>query len=125
MELDYLLQNDLEMLRIANIMDYSLMLIVINFPNDNDSDYQTIMNVFGERMNLNRIFKSKTNKYIYCVGIIDYLQKYNFSKKLENISKKCWYCSEIKNVSCLDPIEYSKRMHVFTNENVFVSNYLN
>lgn len=122
MELDYVLQCDLAMLRDVNIMDYSLMLIVINFPSDKDSDYQSIINVFGEQRNLNKIFKSRNEKYIYVLGLIDYLQKFNLSKFLENKYKSILYGKEMINISAVDPILYGKRMHNFAIENIFVSN---
>ena len=60
------------------------MLIVIHFPNQKDSEYGNIIDVFGEQRYKNRVFKSKNGKYIYCLGIIDYLQRFNLSKFLEN-----------------------------------------
>ena len=72
-------------------MDYSLMLIVIHFPKQEDAEYQNIINIFGEQRYRSRIFKSKKEKYIYCLGIIDYLQKFDLSKFLENK-----YKSELK-----------------------------
>jgi hypothetical protein len=113
------------MLRNVNIMDYSLMLIVIHFPLPEESEYQNILNVFGEQRYRSRVFKAKNQKYIYCLGIIDYLQKFNMSKFLENKYKHILYGDEIKNVSAVDPTLYCRRMHEWALQNLFVSNGLN
>ena len=109
------------MLRKVNIMDYSLMLIVIHFPKEQDSEYDNIINVFGEQRYQNKVFKSKNGKYIYCLGIIDYLQRFDLSKYLENKFKSIFYGKEIKNVSAVEPTLYSRRMHNFAVQNIFIS----
>ena len=101
------------------------MLIVIHFPHPEDSEYQNIINVFGEQRYRSRIFKSKKETYIYCIGIIDYLQKFNMSKFLENKYKSILYGEEIKFVSAVDPTLYCKRMHEFAVQNIFITNGLN
>ena len=97
------------------------MLIVIHFPKQEDAEYQNIINIFGEQRYRSRIFKSKKEKYIYCLGIIDYLQKFDLSKFLENKYKSFLYGGEIKHVSAVEPTLYCKRMHEFAVQNIFVT----
>lgn len=123
-ELDYRLQSDCGMLSNVKIMDYSIMLIIITFPNLSDEEFNNIISVFGEPRCKSRIFKSQKQKYIYCIGLIDYLQEFNMSKFLENKYKGLLYGEEIKNVSAVDPVMYANRMVDFARTHIFVNNDL-
>ena len=48
---------------------------------------------------------STNGKYIYHIGIIDYLQDYNFDKKGENILKR-HLLQKGKGISAVEPKEY-------------------
>jgi len=109
------------MLREVEVMDYSLLLIILHFPNQNDPEFKTVLDLMGEKRYLSRTFKSKNMKYIYIVGIIDYLQKFNASKFLENKYKSILYGNQIKYVSAVDPIIYSQRMLDFSKDYIFIS----
>lgn len=56
------------------------------------------------------------------MGIIDYLQKFNVAKFLENKYKSILYGDEIRYVSAVDPTIYSERMFEFSKDFIFVSN---
>jgi hypothetical protein len=103
-------------------MDYSLLLIIIHFPTQDDENYLKIINLFGDKRCSRRIFKSENKKYIYIMGIIDYLQKFNLAKFLENKYKSVLYGDEIRYVSAVDPTIYSQRMFDFSKNFIFVSN---
>ena len=124
-ELNEQLERDLIFLRDLNLMDYSLLLIILKFPDDftnNNEEFDALLNLFGDPKYYRKIYKSRTSKYLYCMGIIDYLQIFNMSKFLENKFKTLSYCSEVKNISAVDPITYAQRMKDFLKENLFVSN---
>ncbi len=121
-ELNIVLENDLKMLREVGVMDYSLLLIIIHFPKQTDPDYEKIIHLFGDKLYCSRIFKSKNHKYIYIVGIIDYLQKFNVAKFFENKYKSILYGNEIKYVSAVDPMIYAERMYNFAREYIFITN---
>jgi hypothetical protein len=120
-ELYNVLSNDLRMLREIEVMDYSLLLIIIHFPKETDPDYDTIINLMADNRYFSRIFKSKNMKYIYILGIIDYLQKFNVAKFFENKYKSILYGNEIKYVSAVDPMIYSDRMLNFAKDYIFIS----
>jgi len=102
-------------------MDYSLLLIIVHFPTPDDENYEKIIHLFGDRRCCRRIFKSENKKYIYIMGIIDYLQKFNLAKFLENKYKSVLYGDEIRYVSAVDPTIYSQRMFDFSKNFIFVS----
>lgn len=120
-ELYNVLSNDLKMLREIEVMDYSLLLIIIHFPEETDPDYDTIISLMADSRYYSRIFKSKNMKYIYILGIIDYLQKFNVAKFFENKYKSILYGNEIKYVSAVDPMIYSDRMLNFAKDYIFIS----
>ena len=101
-------------------MDYSLLLIIIHYPDPNESEYQNIIDIFGEERYSKRVFVSKNKQYIYCFGIIDYLQKFDMSKFLENKYKRLVFGDNIKYVSAVDPLMYSSRMINFAKEFIFI-----
>lgn len=118
----YTLEDDLTLLRNLNLMDYSLLLIILEFPKEEEEDYQDIINVFGDSRYCRKVFKSRKSKFIYCMGIIDYLQKFNLSKFLENKYKTLIYGKQIKFVSAVDPTIYAERMIEFLKRELLVSN---
>jgi hypothetical protein len=66
-------------------------------------------------------FKSTCGRYVYHISVIDFLTRFNFSKKVES-----WYKTTIKNkkkelVSCVPPELYSKRFIDFMNKQVIVN----
>lgn len=101
-------------------MDYSLLLIIVHF-NPKDPNYDKIIELFGDKRCCRRIFKSENQKYIYIMGIIDYLQKFNVAKFLENKYKSVLYGDEIRYVSAVDPTIYSQRMFDFSKDFIFVN----
>ena len=64
------IQKDIQLLTKANLMDYSLYICIVN--NSDDLDLPN-----------NKYIRSIDNKYIYCIGIIDYLTSYKMRKVLE------------------------------------------
>ena len=94
-------------------MDYSLLLIIALRPDEEKMNHDDLMAYKYSTENCrykNRVFTSANGKYIYCLGIIDYLQEFNLSKFLENKYKSLLYGRQIKNVSAVDPVIYSERM---------------
>jgi hypothetical protein len=102
------MQLDIKLMQTYNLMDYSLLMCIQENPDfakvmnartnrsmmsnphnqsllSNGSEMTEIRNRFeGSRHK----FLSKCGRYIYHIGIIDYLQDFNFDKKLENLLKQ-------------------------------------
>ena len=87
------MERDVKMLKKFNMMDYSLLFCIQNNPR-----YQELKEagtpvaeinerVQGEFEGNRHSFISECGRYIYRVSIIDYLQDYNTSKKLEYFGK--------------------------------------
>lgn len=120
MKLDFALQSDLSVLRNLNIMDYSLMLIILHHPSETETDYDRIIKSFSDPKMKFKVFTSRNKKYIYVIGIIDYLQRFTMTKLIENKYKSILYGNEIKYVSAVDPTLYCRRMHSFAKEHIFI-----
>ncbi len=95
-------KNDAEFFEEHNIMDFSLLVNVLNLSQIEldairmSSDYK-----YYER----HIYKHKTQEYTYYnITIIDYLQLFNFNKRAEYLAKTLQY-----KPSCVPPSEYSPR----------------
>lgn len=91
-------------------MDYSLLLVVIDRYNIDIEQNEDLEKIYKDPSLIRRIFTSQNNRYIYCIGIIDYLQKYNFKKKFEHKFK---YIFHKNNASAVDSKLYSLRMYKF------------
>ena len=64
-------------------------------------------------------FMSENGKYIYHIGIIDYLQSYNWNKKGENFLKT--KISDGKYISAVEPNWYCERFFEFMRKEVIVN----
>lgn len=96
-------------------MDYSLLLNVESVsPDSVDESWAT-----------RNIFLSKDQTEVYHIGIIDYLQTYNFQKRFERFAKSAW-CERRTNSdqqSSIPPEPYAKRFIEFMQLKVFWCNY--
>jgi hypothetical protein len=120
-ELKSLVSEDVDFLKGLQLMDYSLLTIIIDFPTDpNNPDYKQIMRLLDERKFKGHIYKSRNKNYLYIIGIIDYLQKFNCRKSIEHTLKGIYYGKNKNMVSCIPPDLYGKRFFNFMKEKVFV-----
>ena len=88
-----IIENDVKLFPKFNIMDYSLLVAV-----KNKQEYSKYF------------FRSASGPVQgYSIGIIDYLQRYNKTKKIEGISKKIMNLSNSKKVSSINSEDYCKR----------------
>ena len=92
------------------------MLIILNHPDSEEPGYEKIINIINGPRSTYKNFLSRNKKYIYCIGIIDYLQQFTMTKFFENKYKRLLYGNDIKFVSAVDPTSYSIRMHKFAKE---------
>ena len=114
------MENDILFYKGQSLMDYSLLFIIVDYPNNIDPDYNQIVGLLDDPKYKGHVYKSDNNNYIYIIGIIDYLQKYNCRKRLENFVKGIYFGKEKNMISAVDPGYYGERFQDFMTKNVFV-----
>ena len=92
-------------------MDYSLL---INIESSNDGKANKVNN----KLTKNNFFVSRDGTEYYHIGIIDYLQKFDMNKKVENYVKTIRNKRKASLISCVDPKTYSNRFVNFCQKNV-------
>lgn len=63
---------------------------------------------------------SSNRKFIYHIGIIDYLQTYNMEKQLESRIKTTLLGRSFNEISAIDPKPYAERFLGFMVDKVFI-----
>ena len=102
------IQKDIQLLTKANLMDYSLYICIVN----NSEDLE---------LSDDKYIRSIDNKYIYCIGIIDYLTEYKMRKVLEKRVKNLIHFTKKKTVfSVIEPILYQSRLFNFIKTKIFI-----
>jgi hypothetical protein len=107
--------KDAEFFEDLNLMDYSLLLLELEF---NDSNYKEFLK-FKEKRDYQyykrHIYFCRQSKIAYVCVIIDYLQDFSFVKKFENIIKNniTERPSKYDLISCVPADIYSKRFIEF------------
>jgi len=102
-------------------MDYSLLLLIVNNPSEESEIPGELLDIFNETNFKRMLFKSKDNKYLYILGIIDYLQNFNIKKFLENKYKGLLHKKDAEMISAVDPLLYSTRFYDFMTMKVIKS----
>ena len=115
------LENDIIFFKRLNLMDYSLLFIIVDYPEKLDPDYNQIIELLFDPKYKGHVYQSEDKKFIYIIGIIDYLQIYNFRKRIETFWKGVLYGKEKNMISAVEPNYYGERFQNFMTKNVFVS----
>lgn len=105
------LKYDLNLLRNSSIMDYSFFITIAENSGDFDTDSHCLVS--------NRMYYSKDKKYVYFIGIIDYLTKFDRLKMLENKYKSLMNYSKRSTISAVNPVHYADRYMKFIIEEIF------
>ena len=114
------MENDINFYKRLLLMDYSLLFIIIDYPNKIDPDYKQIVELLDDPKYNGHVYESNKKDFIYIIGIIDYLQKYNFRKRIETFLKVIYFGKEKNMISCVEPNYYGERFRNFMTKNVFV-----
>ena len=115
------LENDIRFYKRLNLMDYSLLFIIVDYPEKLDPDYNQIIGLLDDPKYKGHVYQSEKKNFIYIIGIIDYLQMYNFRKRLETFWKGVFYGKEKNMISCVEPNYYGERFQDFMTKYVFIS----
>ncbi len=110
------ISKDAEFFEDFNLMDYSLLLLKLNFKNHNN-DYTNDFLKFKETRDFDfysrHIYKSKDDpNTFYVCFIIDFFQEYNLRKKMENNLKNL-ITEKNDLISCVPSDQYSSRFIEF------------
>jgi hypothetical protein len=105
------LKYDLSMLRKLSIMDYSFFITICDNENANFDFMKSLVQ--------NRAYVSKDDKYIYFIGIIDYLTKFNSFKQIENKFKTLTNYKNRTEISAVHPVLYAERYANFILQDIF------
>ena len=98
------MRKDVAFLRRLGLMDYSLLLCVERSNPENKNKLSvTSLN----SKSLAKKHRFITDKYIYHVAIIDYLQEWNLSKKGERFIKTTFLMKDKVGLSAIEPNQYS------------------
>jgi len=62
----------------------------------------------------------ETEKVIYHLAIIDYLQEWNLNKMGERLFKTAVLLKDGRNLSAVEPLRYAQRFRDFCERNVFL-----
>lgn len=84
----------------------------------NSTDKEKLEIMFEDKKTRHK-FLSKDCKYIYHLGIIDYLQDFNIEKKLEYYAKSS-YNKKDAEISAVHPDRYSVRFLNFMEDKVII-----
>lgn len=108
--------KDAEFFEDLNLMDYSLLLLKLEFTDENIHEYLKFKDSRDFTFYDRHIFFSKIHPNIaYVCVIIDYLQDYNFKKQMENNIKNFITERPQNNnmISCVPADVYAKRFIEF------------
>ena len=119
-EIKKTMESDIRFYQSLSLMDYSLLFVIVDYPDKTDPDYNPIVELLNDPKYNGHVYKSEDKNYIYIIGIIDYLQKYNFRKRLENFLKGIALGKEKNMISAVEPGYYGERFKDFMLKNVFV-----
>ena len=108
-DIESTIKTDISILSLSDLMDYSFFITKCKRIEDFDVSSLIVKN---------RLYYSKDLKYMYFIGIIDYLTKFNSWKKLENTFKTIMNYSERTNISAVDAQFYSKRFFEYMSLNI-------
>ena len=99
-----IIESDANFLRNFYIMDYSLLVVI------------------KKKEEFSKFFfkSASNNEKGYSLGIIDFLQKYDRSKKCETIMKKIFKMRKGMDISSINPKDYMRRFVNFIRDIIFV-----
>ena len=98
-------------------MDYSLLLVIEERASGDFSTEQEC----DQKQFLNKIL-SQDKQLIYHIGVIDYLQDWNFVKRVENIYKTKLLQRDAYQIAAIKPKNYARRWIDFMKTYVFLAN---
>ena len=69
--------------------------------------------------------ESEDGEYVYHIALIDYLQEWNFDKKMELFLKRTFKGRQADRISCVEPTAYCARFNNFVRDHVITEGAFN
>jgi len=101
------LEMDINLLRLHNIVDYSLLVAIQH--TDEDFNFRRFEALKQNPSYFLKWQLSTDQRQIYIFGIIDILQDYNLEKRFENWFKTSILCNDKDGISVIPPPQYALR----------------
>eukprot|EP00828_Plagiopyla_frontata_P047341 TRINITY_DN8718_c0_g1_i1.p2 TRINITY_DN8718_c0_g1~~TRINITY_DN8718_c0_g1_i1.p2 ORF type:complete len:180 (-),score=38.44 TRINITY_DN8718_c0_g1_i1:135-674(-) len=108
------IENDCKFFEKNNIIDYSLLIGIHEMPKEQIENPQENLLKGGRG-----IYYSTNKKFIYYIGIIDFLTSYNIKKSMEHAIKRIFFG---KTISAIPPKPYAQRFKHFANQLLDINN---
>ena len=102
--INQIIAGDLNVLEEARLMDYSFFVCIAKKKDIEKEKDKIIIK--------DRIYESINKKYVYIVGIIDYLTQFGTKKKIEYKIKQC-FNKKRNTMSSINPSKYRQRFTLF------------
>jgi hypothetical protein len=119
------LREDATILKMFNLMDYSILLCIEENIQDKHKTKEEIIVTFDnlkKEKGMRHQFISDCGKWIYHLSVIDYLQDYNCEKRGENFLKTNRTTAEnAKLISAVHPDDYATRFIAFIKTSVIIN----
>jgi Phosphatidylinositol-4-phosphate 5-Kinase len=108
------MESDARFFQENNLIDYSLLVSVIRIRPENEQILKQEIQAGAFRLMVGKSIASQgEEEYLFMVGIIDYLQRYTWSKSFERIFKKFRNCKPSLETSSQPPKKYASRFTKF------------
>jgi hypothetical protein len=108
-DLEQLISEGIKILEKNNLMDYSFFLSIIKI---NEENKKTVLKILEGK----NYYESSDGKFIYVIGVIDYLTEYDGWKSGEAFILK--FIHKKNSVSAIHPTIYSSRFRNFVRNEV-------
>lgn len=108
------IREDIKMLQESNLMDYSLFIAVAK----NNNTLRT-SSISKDNEELGKRFISQNKKFVYYIGIIDYLTEYDYMKNFEAILLKITHFTLRNTFSAVNSLLYRLRFFNFVSSILF------
>jgi len=102
------IEADSLFLRRMKLIDYSLMIFLVN-KDQYRREHGNLEDEFITKNHLASLENTRDPGFFYNVGIVDYLQPYNFQKAFEKVMKKVKKLNFRLDTSSQEPVFYSER----------------
>jgi len=110
-KINEIVKKDVEFLKSMQVMDYSFLIgihEVQTFATHPSLHSKTSDDIFTQLFEA-RGWTSDDGRFVYFIGLIDILQKYDSNKRIEHFVKITLLCQDKNGISVVEPNDYAER----------------